>query len=141
MHGRTGTRRWRICSACSTRSAACCCSRTCRPSMRMARPRSFLSTGASATRSAGAPATRALFAPERITARAAQADELQVAERVLAALPFGVLTYARVDLIRDTSHAPCLLELELIEPSLFFAYAPGSAAALAAATLNRLAPR
>jgi O-ureido-D-serine cyclo-ligase len=90
---------------------------------------------------AGAPATRALFAPEQITTRAAQADELQVAERVLAALPFGVLTYARVDLIRDTSHAPCLLELELIEPSLFFAHAPGSAAALAAATLSRLAPR
>ena len=88
----------------------------------------------------GAPATRALFAPERITPRSAQADELEVAERVLAALPFGVLTYARVDLIRDAAHAPCLLELELIEPSLFFAHAPGSAAALAAATLNCLAP-
>ncbi len=84
---------------------------------------------------AGAPATRALFAPEQITARSAQADELQVAERVLAALPSGVLTYARVDLIRDTSHAPCLLELELIEPSLFFAHAPGAAQRLVEATL------
>jgi glutathione synthase/RimK-type ligase-like ATP-grasp enzyme len=84
---------------------------------------------------AGAPATRALFAPEQITPRSAQADELEVAERVLAALPFGVLTYARVDLIRDASHAPRLLELELIEPSLFFAHAPDAAARLAAATL------
>ena len=84
---------------------------------------------------AGAPATRALFAPEQITPRSAQADELQVAERVLAALPFGVLTYARVDLIRDAAHAPRLLELELIEPSLFFAHAPQAAARLVAATL------
>jgi glutathione synthase/RimK-type ligase-like ATP-grasp enzyme len=84
---------------------------------------------------AGAPATRALFAPEEITARAPQADEMDVAQRVLAALPFGVLPYARVDLIRDESHAPCLLELELIEPSLFFAHAPESAPRLAAATL------
>jgi glutathione synthase/RimK-type ligase-like ATP-grasp enzyme len=84
---------------------------------------------------AGAPATRALFAPEQITARSAQADELQLAERVLAALPFGVLPYARVDLIRDAAHAPCLLELELIEPSLFFAHAPGAARRLVAASL------
>jgi glutathione synthase/RimK-type ligase-like ATP-grasp enzyme len=86
---------------------------------------------------AGAPATRALFAPEQITVRSAQADELSVAERVLAALPFGVLTYARVDLIRDASHAPRLLELELIEPSLFFAHAPEAAGRLVGATLAR----
>ncbi|HEY8051546.1 MAG TPA: hypothetical protein VIE42_01945 [Steroidobacteraceae bacterium] len=92
---------------------------------------------------AGAPATRALFAPEQITARSAQADELEVAERVLAALPFGALTYARVDLIRDASHAPRLLELELIEPSLFFAHAQDAAPRLVAATLlhaQRVAP-
>ncbi len=86
---------------------------------------------------AGAPATRALFAPEQITVRSAQADELGVAARVLAALPFDVLTYARIDLIRDPSHAPRLLELELIEPSLFFAHAPDAAARLVAATLAR----
>jgi glutathione synthase/RimK-type ligase-like ATP-grasp enzyme len=87
---------------------------------------------------AGAPATRALFAPEKITPRAPQADEMQVAQRVLAALPCGVLPYARVDLIRDQAHAPCLLELELIEPSLFFAHAPDSAPRLAAAVLARV---
>lgn len=88
---------------------------------------------------AGAPATRALFAPEEITARSPQRDELDVAQRVLAALPFGALHYARVDLIRDASHAPRLLELELIEPSLFFAHAPQAAPRLAAATLARIA--
>lgn len=85
----------------------------------------------------GAPATRALFAPEQITAREPQADEMDVARRVLAALPFGVLPYARVDLIRDDTHAPCLLELELIEPSLFFTHAPECAPRLAAAALAR----
>jgi O-ureido-D-serine cyclo-ligase len=86
----------------------------------------------------GAPATRALFAPEAISARAPERDELEVAQRVLAALPFETLTYARVDLIRDEAHAPRLLELELIEPSLFFAHAPQAAQRLAAATLALL---
>ncbi|MGH8133281.1 MAG: ATP-grasp domain-containing protein, partial [Steroidobacteraceae bacterium] len=89
----------------------------------------------------GAPATDALFAAEQITARVSGADELAVGERVLAGLPFGELLYARVDLIRDAAGAPCLLELELTEPSLFFSYAPGSAARLVEAALARLAPR
>jgi glutathione synthase/RimK-type ligase-like ATP-grasp enzyme len=86
----------------------------------------------------GAPATGALFAPEQITAREPDAEELTVAQRVLGALPFGALLYARVDLIRDAAGAPCLLELELTEPSLFFAHAPGAAQRLVAATLARL---
>ena len=81
----------------------------------------------------GAPATRALFAAEHIVARPPGADELRVAEEVLAALPFNALLYARIDLIRDAEHAPRLLELELTEPSLFFAHAPGSAERFAAA--------
>jgi glutathione synthase/RimK-type ligase-like ATP-grasp enzyme len=87
----------------------------------------------------GAPSTGALFAAEEITARTPKADELAVAQRVLAALPFGALLYARVDLIRDAAGAPCLLELELTEPSLFLGHAPGSAQRLVAATLARLA--
>jgi hypothetical protein len=89
----------------------------------------------------GAPPTDALFAPEQISARTPGADELAVAERVLAQLPFGELLYARVDLIRDGAHAPCILELELAEPSLFFSYAPGSAGRLVAAALARAAAR
>ena len=87
----------------------------------------------------GAPSTGALFAAEEITARTPEADELSVAQRVLAALPFGALLYARVDLIRDAAGAPCVLELELTEPSLFFGHAPGSAQRLVAATLARVA--
>ena len=87
----------------------------------------------------GAPSTGALFAPEEITVRAPGTDELSVAQRVLAALPFGALLYARVDLIRDAAGTPCLLELELTEPSLYFGHAPGSAQRLVAATLARLA--
>ena len=87
----------------------------------------------------GAPPTGALFAAEEITVREPGPDELSIAQRVLAALPFGALLYARVDLIRDAGGAPCLLELELTEPSLYFGHAPGSAQRLAAATLARLA--
>ena len=87
----------------------------------------------------GAPPTGALFAAEDITVREPGPDELSIAQRVLAALPFGALLYARVDLIRDAGGAPCLLELELTEPSLYFGHAPGSAQRLAAATLARLA--
>jgi hypothetical protein len=74
----------------------------------------------------GSPAI-GLFAPERITPRTPGSDELRVAERVLAALPFEAPPYARIDLIRDATGAPTLLELELTEPSLFFAYAAGAA--------------
>ena len=82
--------------------------------------------------------TRALFAPEKIAARAPGADELALAQAVLAALPGGPLAYARVDLIRAADGSPRLLELELTEPSLFFAHAEGSADRFAAALLRRL---
>ena len=79
-----------------------------------------------------------LFAPERITPRAAARDELAVGERVLAAVTRRTgraPLYARVDLIRDDAGRPCVLELELTEPSLFFRHAPGSAGRLADAIL------
>jgi glutathione synthase/RimK-type ligase-like ATP-grasp enzyme len=87
---------------------------------------------------AGAPATAALFAPEDISPRVAGADELAVAERVMARLPFDRLLYGRVDLIRDEGGRPCVLELELTEPSLYLVYEPGSAERFAAAALRRL---
>jgi hypothetical protein len=79
-----------------------------------------------------------LFVPERITPRGPAADELELAHAVLAALPFEMPLYARVDLIRDAEGAPVLLELELTEPSLFFAHAPGSAERFARAVLQDL---
>lgn len=83
-------------------------------------------------------ATRALFAAEHITAREPGEDERALARRVLDVLPVeGAPAYARVDLIRDADGAPVVLELELVEPSLFFAYAEGSALRFADALLRR----
>jgi O-ureido-D-serine cyclo-ligase len=79
----------------------------------------------------GEEPTRALFAAEHITPRVPDAEERRVAERAVAAIPFGVPAYARVDLIRDVDGHPCVLELELTEPSLFFRHGPGSAARFA----------
>jgi hypothetical protein len=84
---------------------------------------------------AGSPAV-GLFAPEKVTPRAPGVDELRVADRVLAALPFAAPLYARIDLIRDATGAPALLELELTEPSLFFAHATGAAEHFTAAVLE-----
>ena len=60
-----------------------------------------------------------------------------MAARALQALPFETPLYARVDLIRDQQGEPVVLELELIEPSLFFPYSAGSAEKFAAAVVRR----
>lgn len=52
---------------------------------------------------------------------------------------FGRQLYARVDMLRDAGGRPAVLELELVEPSLFLDYAPGAAQALARAIVARLA--
>jgi O-ureido-D-serine cyclo-ligase len=87
--------------------------------------------------------TRALFAAEHITTREAGDDERALADAVLAAIPpiDGVempLLYARVDVIRDADGKPCVLELELAEPSLFFDTHPDAAARLSTVLLKRL---
>jgi glutathione synthase/RimK-type ligase-like ATP-grasp enzyme len=84
----------------------------------------------------GGAATTGLFAAETITPRVPGADEMRLAQAILAAVPSGIPLYARVDLIRDDDGAPCLLELELTEPSLFFAHAAGSAEKFTAAVLR-----
>jgi O-ureido-D-serine cyclo-ligase len=78
-----------------------------------------------------------LFVPERITPRTPREDERAVAVKALAAVPCGDLLYARVDLIRDSAGSPVLLELELTEPSLFFAHSAGSAERFGEAMLTR----
>lgn len=80
----------------------------------------------------------AMFAPERIQARGPGEDELALAHAVLASLPGPPLLYARVDLLRQADGAPCVLELELTEPSLFFAQGPGSVERMAAAIRGRV---
>jgi O-ureido-D-serine cyclo-ligase len=82
-----------------------------------------------------------LFAPEEISARQPGADELAVSAAACAAIVGGPTLYARIDLIRDAEGRPVVLELELAEPSLFFAFAPGSAERFAAAILARCAGR
>jgi len=40
---------------------------------------------------------------------------------------FGIPLYARVDLVRGDDGKPCVLEVELVEPSLFLPEAPPEA--------------
>jgi len=85
----------------------------------------------------GEDPTSALFKAESITARQPSVAELDVAARVLAALPFDTLAYARVDLLPSAT-GPQLLELELTEPSVFLPYGEGAAARFAAVLAARL---
>lgn len=84
-----------------------------------------------------------LYKAEEITARTAQAEQLAVAERTLAAVPGGTrqLLYARVDLIPGPDGGPILVELELTEPSLFLGYADEAPDRLATAITTHLARR
>ncbi|HJR12739.1 MAG TPA: hypothetical protein VJ833_02470 [Rhodanobacteraceae bacterium] len=82
--------------------------------------------------------TAGLYAEETIEPRSPSPDELAVARRALAAIPFRQpLLYARVDLIRDDDGAPRLLELELVEPSVFAAHDDGAAQRFVTAILAR----
>lgn len=64
-------------------------------------------------------------------------DERALAEAALAPVADRIL-YGRVDLARDEANRPVVMELELVEPSLFFARQPGSADRFAAALRKRL---
>ncbi|HSK91689.1 MAG TPA: hypothetical protein VK875_10280 [Euzebyales bacterium] len=84
----------------------------------------------------GAPETvGGLFAKEDIAPRTPSDTERAVAELVLDALPFGRagLLYARVDLLPAPDGAPQVLEVELVEPSLFLRHCEGAAERFAAA--------
>lgn len=72
---------------------------------------------------------RGLFREEEMSRREAGADEIELAERVIDRLVAEVRapTYARIDLLRSAGGAPLILELELIEPSLFLDYHPEAA--------------
>lgn len=55
--------------------------------------------------------------------------------------PARPLLYARVDFLKAADGAPLLMELELVEPSLFFRHQPETAATLATAIAARLPAR
>ncbi|WP_169165999.1 ATP-grasp domain-containing protein [Cellulomonas taurus] len=85
-----------------------------------------------------------LYKEEVMTPRDASAAELEVGQRVIDALPgllngvSGPLAYTRVDLVPDDEGNPVVLELELIEPSLFFAQAPEAVSRFADVIESRL---
>jgi O-ureido-D-serine cyclo-ligase len=82
--------------------------------------------------------TTGLYAEETITPRTPSPDELALARHALAAIPLdNALLYARVDLIHDGAGSPRLLELELVEPSVFVAHADGAAQRFVTAILAR----
>jgi hypothetical protein len=94
----------------------------------------------------GADPTADVFAAETIAPREPSAAERDVAARVLdhvvaARLGGEPPAYARVDVVEDDGGAPLLLELELAEPSLFFADDPGRMSEFAAAIRRRLPER
>ncbi len=90
--------------------------------------------------------SRALFAPELITARVPSTDELVVATDVVErlALVEGVGAeldpplYARIDLLRTDEGDLEVLEVELCEPSVFLDTSDGAAARFASAIAERL---
>jgi O-ureido-D-serine cyclo-ligase len=87
----------------------------------------------------GADLVDGLFAAEDITAREPDRDEGRVAKLAFNAIPGEAPLYARVDLLRGAEGQPVVLELELVEPSLFFDCAPGAALRFAEALRDRLA--
>lgn len=68
-----------------------------------------------------AGAVEGLYAPERLGTHEADAGQLAVARAAVDAVVqrSGVPAYARVDVVRDDAGRPCVLEVELVEPSLF----------------------
>ena len=84
------------------------------------------------------PDRHALFRREQMSLADAETDAVAFAQAVLDDFDFGGLLYARVDLVR-VSEGWALMELELVEPSLFLTYEPPAATALATAIARRLA--
>ncbi len=70
-----------------------------------------------------------LFLKEDISPREPKPEQRELATAVMdyVSQRFGVPLYARVDLLEDSEGKPVILELELVEPSMFFATAPQSA--------------
>ena len=101
-----------------------------------------ITKGAMLTHDGQRPLVDGLYVVENIDARVANDAQREVAQRALAAIPNsstqGPPLYARVDLIDDEYGDPVVLELELIEPSLFFAFEPLAAGRFVAAISGRL---
>ncbi len=66
----------------------------------------------------------------------AEPEHTDLAQRALAQLKEPPL-YARIDLVKDLTGQPALIELELIEPNLYLSEGPGAAELLADAAVTR----
>ena len=66
-----------------------------------------------------------------------EADAIDYATEVLSRLGFADLLYARVDLVA-TIHGWLVMELELVEPSLFLTFQESAARSLAGGIRRRL---
>jgi glutathione synthase/RimK-type ligase-like ATP-grasp enzyme len=80
-----------------------------------------------------------LFAEETNVEHVADAAQVAVARAAVDVVTadLGTPTYARVDLVRADDGSYCVLEVELVEPSLFLPYADADAAERFAAALVR----
>lgn len=78
---------------------------------------------------------RAMLEDNLVVAGVATEAQRKLARQVHTEIStrFGLPVYARVDLVADPDGAPVLLELEVIEPSLYLATSPGASMRLAAA--------
>jgi hypothetical protein len=75
-----------------------------------------------------APAA-AMLEDDLVVAAEPEPDQVEFAESVVAAVTgrFGTPLYARVDVAHDDEGLPVLMELEAIEPCLYFDLVPGAA--------------
>jgi hypothetical protein len=85
-------------------------------------------------------AAEAMYDPHLVTPAAAEDDELELARAVIAevASRFDYLPlYGRVDMVRDASGAPMVLELEAIEPNFYLDQVPATTGRFADAIIAR----
>ncbi len=83
----------------------------------------------------------AMYDPELVLTGTYEPDELALAERIVGHVTERfdyVPLYARVDMLRDEEGAPVLLELEAVEPNLYFNERPDGAGRLARAIVSRV---
>ena len=86
-------------------------------------------------------AAEVMYDPTLVTIGDADSDEVALGREILAHLGrrFGAEPLiARVDLVRDESDSPVLLELEAVEPNLYLRQAPQTAELLADAVVAEL---
>jgi len=90
----------------------------------------------------GVGASDSLIANQVVTGATPTGGQLAVARRAVAAAErlLGPTTYARVDVVRGADGAPAVLELELLDPVLFFVTRPERAARFAAVLRERVTP-